>query len=266
MEPDNLVGLKDATGLDLTIKGAAARDKQLAEWEEMQAGDGPIPDPEATLAKEKQKQQAAQQAVNAVAPGAEAPPVPEEPIVEVSSVPIRLADDHIEESRTCVRILNDSKTLEMLTTRPEVVKDLELHLVAHLTKAQKSGIAIPPDLLGIIEMPPAPRGIRPPAPTDKHKNRQRRLPRRLRRRSYPRQELHPMHSLLRFLLNHLLFGSTLILRRWGGCRRRCGGSGIRWLREREYWLWCWGVRDGRQQREHWRGRWSIRRWRCRRRW
>jgi hypothetical protein len=169
MEPDNLVGLKDATGLDLTIKGAAARDKQLAEWEEMQAGDGPIPDPEATLAKEKQKQQAAQRAVDAVAPGAEAPPVPEEPIVEVSSVPIRLADDHIEESRTCVRILNDSKTLEMLTTRPEVVKDLELHLVKHLTKAQKSGIAIPPDLLGIIEMPPAPLGVAPLAPTDKHK-------------------------------------------------------------------------------------------------
>lgn len=170
MEPDNLVGLKDATGLDLTIKGAAARDKQLAEWEEMQADDGPIPDPEATLAEDQKKQQSAQQATNTIAPGTQAPPIPPTPTIQVSSVPIRLADDHIEEARTCVRILNDSKTLEMLTTRPEVVKDLELHLVAHLTKAQKSGIAIPPDLLGIIEMPAPPPGAIPPAPapTDKH--------------------------------------------------------------------------------------------------
>lgn len=152
-EPDNLVALKDATGLDITIKGAAARDKQLAEWEMMQAEDGPIPDLEATQQKAAQKQNAAQQAVDQISPGQQAPPVPEEPMVETSSVPIRLADDHIEEARTCVRILNDSKTLEMLKDRPEVVHDLELHLIAHLTKAQTSGIAIPPDLLGIIPAP-----------------------------------------------------------------------------------------------------------------
>ena len=70
-----------------------------------------------------------------------------------SSVPIRLADDHIEEARTCVRILNDPKTLEMLESAPEIVEDLEYHLKAHLTKALKSGIPIPPDLLGIIDMP-----------------------------------------------------------------------------------------------------------------
>ena len=157
-EPDNLVALKDATGIDITIKGAAARDKQLAEWDEMQAGDGPIPDPAATLAADQKKQQAADQAVQTVAPGSQAPPVPPEPIQEASSVPIRLADDHIEEGRTCVRILNDSKTLAMLETKPEIVKDLELHLVAHLTKAQSSGILIPPDLLGIIPAPAPPPG------------------------------------------------------------------------------------------------------------
>lgn len=159
-EPDNLVAFKDATGLDLVIKGAAARDKQLAEWEMMQSEDGPIPDIAATEAKQQAAQQQAQQVVSSVSPGAQAPPVPPpQQFEETSSVPIRLADDHIEEARTCVRILNDAKTLEMLTTQQEVVHDLELHLIAHLTKAQQSGIVIPPDLLGIVP-PPAP----PPLP------------------------------------------------------------------------------------------------------
>jgi hypothetical protein len=168
MEPDNLVALVDATGLDITISGAAARDKQMAEWDEMQAGDGPIPDVQATLAAEQQKQQAAQQAVEQIAPGMPAPPLPPEPIQLTSSVPIRLADDHIEEARTCVRILNEPKTLEMAVgggplnpvtkepMGPDIVQDLELHLTAHLTKAQNSGIMIPPDLLGIIPPPPMP--------------------------------------------------------------------------------------------------------------
>ena len=164
-EPDNLVALKEATGLeDLVIKGAAARDKQLAEWDEMQADDGPVPDEQATLQRDQAKQQAAQTAVQQIAPGTAAPPLPPEPPIETSSVPIRLADDHIEESRTCVRILNDSKTLEMVAARPLVVKDLELHLIAHLTKAQSSGIAIPADLLGIIPPPPPPTAGAPGAP------------------------------------------------------------------------------------------------------
>jgi hypothetical protein len=171
LEPDNLVALKDAFGLDIVIKGAAARDKQLAEWELMQAEDGPIPDLQATQQRDQAKQQQATQAVQAIAPGMTPPPLPEEPPLQASGVPTRLADDHIEEARTCVRILNDSKTLEMLTTRQEVVHDLELHLIEHLTKAQAGGIVIPPDLAGIIPplMPPmgalpgaAPGGGLPP--------------------------------------------------------------------------------------------------------
>lgn len=162
-EPDNLTGLKDAMGIDIVVKGAAARDKQLAEWEIMQQEDGPIPDLEATAQKAQAKQQAAQQAVEQLSPGAQAPPIPAEPPEIESSVPILLADDHIEEARTCVRILNDSKTLEMRASREEVVKDLELHLIAHLKKAQSSGIVIPPDLLGIIPPLPLP-GAAPGAP------------------------------------------------------------------------------------------------------
>jgi hypothetical protein len=169
-EPDNLVALKDATGIDIVIKGAAARDRQLAEWDEIQAGDGPIPDIDATDARDQRKQQAAQQAMQTVSPGQQAPALPAEPAIEMSSVPIRLADDHLEHARTCVRILNDPKTFEMLEETPEIVKDLELHLTAHLTKAQVSGIVIPPDLLGIIPPPPppampgAPGAMPPPAP------------------------------------------------------------------------------------------------------
>jgi hypothetical protein len=164
-EPDNLVSLKDAIGLDLVIKGAVARDKQLAEWELMQSGDGPVPDLEATEQKQQAKQQAANQVVQTVNPGAQAPPVPEEPVELKSSVPLRLADDDLEEARTCVRVLNDSKTLEMLTTRPEVVEDLELHLQAHLKRAMQRGIVIPPDLAGIVPAPapPLPGGL-PGAP------------------------------------------------------------------------------------------------------
>lgn len=154
-EPDNLVALKDATGLDIVIKGAAARDKQLAEWDEMQAGDGPVPDIEAEEAQNQQNAQTAEQAA-ATLGAPNLPPPPPVPQILTSSIKIRLLDDHIEEARTCVRIGNDAKTLEMLTTRPEVVQDLELHCIAHLTKAQASGIVIPPDLLGIIPPPPLP--------------------------------------------------------------------------------------------------------------
>ena len=164
-EPDNLVALKDASGLDLVIPGAQARDRQLAEWQLIQEGDGPIPDPQATLAQEQQKQQAAQQAVDQVSPGQQAPPVPPAPIQETTSVPIRIGDDHIEHARTCRRILESDEVFEMIEERPEIVKDLEMHMTAHLQKAQKSGIVIPPDLLGIIEMPaPPPGAMPPPAP------------------------------------------------------------------------------------------------------
>lgn len=175
-EPDNLVELKDAIGIKLVIKGARARDKQLAEWEMMQADEGPVPDVAATQAKQKQVDQAAQQAAAVV--GAQLPPPPPVQVEETSSVEIRLADDHIEEARTCVRILNDPKTLEMLNDeRAPFVKDLELHLIAHLKKAQSSGIAIPPDLAGIIPplpaIPPIPGAAAPgavpgtPTPTPK---------------------------------------------------------------------------------------------------
>lgn len=162
-EPDNLVALKDATGLDIVIKGAVARDKQLAEWEEMLEGDGPVPDVEAQAQAQQQKQQAATAAIAQVAPGTPAPPVPPVPEILVSSVPIRLADDDIEEARTCVRILNEPKTIELDTTRPEVIEDLELHMKAHLTRAQQRGVMMPPDLIGIVP-PLMPPGMPPGMP------------------------------------------------------------------------------------------------------
>lgn len=164
-EPDNRVALKDALGIDIVIPGAQARDRQLAEWELMKpekGGDGPIPDIAATEQKQKAKQQQAQQVVNTVAPGSQAPPVPQEPLVKTSSVPTRVGDDHIEHARTCRRILEGDEVWEMLESDPGPVEDLILHMTEHLTKAQAAGIVIPPDLMGIIPPPLPPPGVMPP--------------------------------------------------------------------------------------------------------
>lgn len=167
-EPDNRAGLKDAIGIDLVMPGAQARDRQLAEWELMQpkkGGDGAIPDMEATQKADQQKQQQAQQAVGMIAPGIQAPPLPPGPQINKSSVPTRIGDDHIEHARTCRRILESDEVWDMIDKNGEVVEDLVLHMIDHLTKAQVGGIVIPPDLLGIIPPPPMPPpGAMPGAP------------------------------------------------------------------------------------------------------
>ena len=159
-EPDNMVALKDATGLDLVIPGAQSRDRQLAEWDLMQAakgGDGPIPDEVAT----QQKQQTAEQAIATVAPGMQAPPI--QPVMK-SSVPIRVGDNDIAHALTCVRLLESDEVWEMYESSPEVVQDLVLHLQAHLTRAQGAGLVLPPELLGIVPPPPPPPMPLPGAP------------------------------------------------------------------------------------------------------
>lgn len=153
-EPDNLAGFRDATGIDLVVSGAAARDRQMLEWELMKGEDGPVPDIDATEAKQQAKQQAAQQVVNTVAPGSPAPPVPPEPMEKMSTVPTRIGDDHIEHARTCRRILESDEVWEMLDSNSNPIEDLILHLTDHLKKAQTAALVIPPDLAGIL--PPTP--------------------------------------------------------------------------------------------------------------
>jgi hypothetical protein len=170
-QPDNAVALKDAVGIDIVIPGAEARDRQLAEWELMQpkkGGDGPIPDLQATQQQAQAQQQHAQQMVDQLAPGQQAPPVPPPPEVLNSSVPIRVGDDDIEHARTCRRILESDEAWEMINADPAPIEDLILHMKAHLTRAQTSGLVIPPDLAGIIPPPPPPMlpglpGAPPPA-------------------------------------------------------------------------------------------------------
>lgn len=154
-EPDNRVDLKDAIGLKLVMPGEQARDRQLSEWELMKKEDGPIPDVIGTEQEQQAKQKAADQVVSTIAPGQPAPPVPPVPEKKQSSVPIRIGDDDIEHARTCRRILESAEVWELLTTSPEVVDDLILHMTEHVTRAQKSGLVIPPDLAGIAT-PPAP--------------------------------------------------------------------------------------------------------------
>jgi hypothetical protein len=160
--PDNQELVRDSIGIpEFVILGADAREKQLQEWAEMQKGEGPEPDPKAT----KEKQQMAQQATETVAPGTQAPPVPE---VIGSSIPVDdEADDHVAEAMECFRILNSPdgqklKRTKLQDGRPGLLiwTDLKLHMLAHVAAGMKKGLVFPPPLGGPPLPPP---GIVPPA-------------------------------------------------------------------------------------------------------
>lgn len=166
-EPDNLVGMRDAIGLkNFVIKGADSRDLQLAEWGEMmEKGQGPIPDQEATQMRDKQKEQQAQQAANVLLPGSTPPPLPQEPPVMTSSVPISInTDDHVVHALECFSILNSPEGQKVKKASLPVWQDLEQHMMEHVAAAQAKGLIIPPPLGGPPPMPmPGPGGpAKPP--------------------------------------------------------------------------------------------------------
>lgn len=156
--PDNLVALKDAIGLKgFVLQGADSRDLQLAEWAEMQRGGGPVIDQEATQQRDMQKTQAAQQAVDQVAPGQQAPPLPQEPSVLTSTVPISInTDDHVVHALEMFRILNSPEGQKVKQATKPVWDDGELHMMAHVAAAQAKGLIIPPPLGGAPPMPALP--------------------------------------------------------------------------------------------------------------
>lgn len=156
-EPDNLVAMRDAIGLkDLVIKGADSRDLQLSEWAKMQENEGPVPDLAATQARDQQRQQAAQQAVNQLAPGQSAPELPGMPPVLSSSVPIdEDTDDHVVHALEMFRILNSPEGQKIKQQSPEIWQDGKLHMLAHVAAAKNKGLMIPPPL-GSAPMPAAP--------------------------------------------------------------------------------------------------------------
>lgn len=165
--PDNLVGLLDAVGLDdFVLQGADSRDLQLSEWAVMQKGQGPVIDQEATQARDQQKQQMAEQAIAQVAPGQQAPPLPQEPPIMASTVPIDPeTDDHVVHALEMFRILNSPEGQKVKQQSPPVWQDGKIHMMAHVAAAQAKGLVIPPPLGGpppMPAMPPKP-GIHPPS-------------------------------------------------------------------------------------------------------
>lgn len=161
MQPDNLVAMRDAIGLDdeFVIDGADSRDLQLDEWAQMQKGEGPIEDQQATVQRDQARNSAAQQAVDQLAPGEEAPPLPELPAVQRSSVPIdEETDDHVVHALEMFRILNSPEGQQIKRDKPEVWQDGKLHMLAHEAAAAKKGIPMPPPLGG-----PMPAPVGPPA-------------------------------------------------------------------------------------------------------
>jgi hypothetical protein len=157
-EPDNQRIAKDAIGLDdLVIPGADSSELQLAEWAKMQENElGPVEDQQATQQRDQQKQQQAQQAISTIAPGQQAPPLPVEPPVMTSSVPISInTDDHIVHAMECFRILNSPEGQKIKEKAPQVWADLEQHMMEHEAAAQAKGMILPPPLgSGLPPMPP----------------------------------------------------------------------------------------------------------------
>lgn len=185
--PDNKVGFRDATGLpDFVIQGADSRDKQLEEWAEMQAGEGPEPDEQAT----QQRDQQAQQAVTTLTGGGPGPQLPQLPPVMKSSIPVDSeADDHVAEGMEMFKILNSPEGQKLKKTRflkapnpmdpndkgvtgEMIWQDGKLHMMAHVAAGQAKGLMFPPPLGGPPPMPMAmphkaggSPGAPPPGPT-----------------------------------------------------------------------------------------------------
>lgn len=167
--PDNLVALRDGIGLDnFQIEGTDSRDLQLAEWAEMQKGDGPVVDQEATQQRDQQKQQMATQAIATIAPGQPAPPLPQEAPIMESTVPIDPeTDDHVVHALEMFRILNSPEGQKIKVQSPPVWHDGKIHMLAHVAAAQQKGLVIPPPLGGappMPAMPPKPGAPPPPLP------------------------------------------------------------------------------------------------------
>ena len=154
--PENQAAFREAVGLeDFVNRSDDSRDLQLAEWSKIQQGEGPVVDQEATQQRDQQKQQMAQQAVDQLAPGQQAPPLPEEPPVMGSTVPIDpITDDHVVHALEMFRILNSPEGQKIKAQALPIWQDGKLHMMAHVAAAQAKGLIIPPPLGGAPPMPP----------------------------------------------------------------------------------------------------------------
>ncbi len=163
--PNNKRKIADALGVEIEIQGADSSALQLAEWAEMLEGTGPVPDEQATQQRDQQKRQMAAQAVAAIAPGQTPPPLPEEPPILASSVPIDVdTDDHVIHALEMFYVLNSPEGQKVKKESPEKWQDGKIHMLAHVAAAKAKGLMIPPPLGGPPPMPALPpRPSTPPS-------------------------------------------------------------------------------------------------------
>lgn len=177
--PTNQEQVYEAIGIpDFDIPGKDPREKQLLEWSEMQKGEGPEPDPDATTQRDQQRQQQlAQAAAQLGKQPQEMPALPQLPAVMKSSIPVDDTEDHVNEALECSRILNSPEGQKIKRTQDlgdgrkgaDVWLDLKLHMMEHVKAGKAKGFVFPPPIEGPPPPPPMPPkpgiagGAAPPA-------------------------------------------------------------------------------------------------------
>jgi hypothetical protein len=153
----------EAIGLDeFDIPGRDPRQKQIQEWAEMQEGEGPETDQDATDQREQQRQQQLTTAAAALGKQPqEMPPLPEQPPIQNSSIPVDDSEDHVNEAMECSRILNSPEGQKIKRTKDMgdgrqgslIWLDLKLHMMEHVKAGKAKGFLFPPPIEGPPPMP-----------------------------------------------------------------------------------------------------------------
>lgn len=146
-DPENLVQIKDAIGLEgMVIPGADAAEKQMGEIKRMLA-DGPVPNIQAVQAYMQQAQLAAAQ-------GLPVPPPPPKEQMYQTSLPLQKYDDDANEFKAGVDWLKSGEGQQTREQNPDGVLNVELHLGLHqarMQQAQKDQMAQQIQAMGAAE-------------------------------------------------------------------------------------------------------------------
>lgn len=166
--PSNQEQVYESIGIpDFDIPGKDPRDKQLLEWSEIQKGEGPEQDTDAMAQRDQQRQTQLTQAAAAIGKQPqEMPPLPAQPPILKSSIPVDDSEDHVNEALECSRLLNSPEGQKVKRTRDMgdgtngkpgrngylLWLDLKLHMMEHVKAGKAKGFIFPPP----IEGPPPP--------------------------------------------------------------------------------------------------------------
>lgn len=173
--PTNQVLIHEAIGVpELDIPSQDPRDKQLLEWSEIQKGEGPEVDEEATAQREQQREtQLATAAQQLGKQPEEMPALPTLGPIYKSSIPVDDSEDHVAEALECSRILNSPEGQKVKRTKDlgdgrngaQIWLDLKLHYQAHIAAGKAKGFVFPPPIEGAPAPMPVPgAGPKPGAP------------------------------------------------------------------------------------------------------